>query len=64
MTAQQLDLFSATNPPTYTDSLRLRICYECGATPARPHAGEKIPYCAACRKKHEERMRKLFKEDR
>ena len=53
---------NTTKRPTYTDALRLCICYECGATPARPHAGEEIPYCAKHREQHEERMREQFPE--
>ena len=43
---------------TYTEAIRDRRCYQCGKQPAQPHPGETVPYCADCRKEHEDEQRK------
>ena len=43
---------------TYTESIRERRCYQCGAQPAEPHQNDVLPYCDKCRREHENTQRK------
>ena len=43
---------------TYTEAIRDRRCYQCGAQPAGGVAGETVPYCVDCRRKHVNMQRK------
>ena len=47
---------------TYTEAIRDRKCYQCGAPNAEPHPGETVPYCADCRKAHVKAQRKAGHE--
>ena len=49
-----------TDSPFWQSTLSARqtcTCLDCGATPATPYAGENIPYCDKCKRKHAKRRK-------